>query len=312
MHSRRFRFGVMYGGTESARAWRAKVRKAEDLGFDVALLPNHPVHQALAPIPALTMAAEATSRLRVGTLVLDNDLTHPALLANDLATLDLLSDGRLEVGLGTGWLAADYDVLGIPFDPAPVRLARLEDAIGIMKRLWAGETVTHASDHYRVSSMQGVPLPVQRPHPPLLIGGGGRRVLELAARHATIVGIAANMRSGKLGRDSAATSTPAATREKVGWIRCAAGDRFNDLELQVIVSFVQVDDDVDTAAARVGRMYDLPEEQTGDVVHALFGPREQMVDRLLARREEHGVSYVTVSEAAVDDFAPVVAALSGR
>lgn len=311
MHGRRFRFGVLYSGAESARAWRDKVRKAEDLGFDVALLPNHAVHQVLAPIPALAMAAEATSRLRVGTLVLANDFVHPALLANELATLDLLADGRLDVGLGAGWLAADYDVLGIPFDAASVRLDRLEDAIGIVKRLWAGELVTHASDHYRLTSMPGVPRPVQHPHSPLLIGGGGRRVLEMAARHATIVGIAANMRSGTLGRDSAATSTPAATREKIAWIRAAAGDRFDDIELQVLVSFVQVDD-VAAAAARVAKMYGVPKEQAGDVVHALFGPCEQVVDRLLARREEHGISYVTITEAAVDDLAPVVDALSGR
>lgn len=312
MQRRRFRFGVMYGEAESARAWREKVRKAEDLGFDIALLPNHPVHQALAPLPALAMAAEATTRLRVGTLVLDNDLTHPALLANDLATLDLLSDGRLEVGLGAGWLPADHEVLGIPFDRAPIRLERLEEAIAIMKRLWAGEVVTTTGEHYRLSSMPGLPLPVQRPHPPLLVGGGGRRVLEVAARHATIVGIAANMRSGKLGPDSAATSTPQATRQKIAWIRDSAGDRFDDLELQVIVSFVQVGGDAAAAASRVARIYGLPEAESGDVVHALFGSREQVTDQLLARRDEHGISYVTVSEAAVDDLAPVVAALGGE
>jgi probable F420-dependent oxidoreductase len=200
-----FRFGVQVSQVDSASQWRDKARKLEDLGFSTLFMPDH-FGQELAPLPAIAMAAAHTTTLRVGSLVFDNDYKHPAILAKEAATIDLLSDGRLELGIGAGWMRTDYDQLGLPYDPPAVRVDRFEEALQVIKQCFTGEQFTFHGEHYRISDYASWPKPVQQPRPPLLIGGGGKRVLSIAAREADIVGINPNLRAGEIGIDAATDS----------------------------------------------------------------------------------------------------------
>ncbi|MEO5953821.1 MAG: TIGR03621 family F420-dependent LLM class oxidoreductase, partial [Chloroflexia bacterium] len=187
-NKRLFRFGVVSASTESRKDWVELARKAEDLGYSTFLLPDHFVNP-LAAVPALSVAAAATTTLRVGSFVFDNDFRHPAMLAKEAATLDLLSDGRFEIGIGAGWHGPEYEQTGIPFDPPGVRVGRLEEAVAIIKKFFTGEPVTFAGNHYTINGLVGLPTSVQRPHPPIFLAGGGKRVLSLAGREADIVGL---------------------------------------------------------------------------------------------------------------------------
>jgi probable F420-dependent oxidoreductase len=182
---RPFRFAT--GGFEevSKRAWVEQARRAEALGYAVFLVADHVADIPFAPVPALVAAADATTSLRVGCTVFCNDYRHPALLAKEAATVDVLTDGRFEFGLGAGWLKAEHDQAGIPFDPPGVRVARMEEALRVIKALWAGEPVHHRGAHYAIAGLAGTPLPVQRPHPPVFVGGGGKRLLSVAAGRPT-------------------------------------------------------------------------------------------------------------------------------
>jgi len=322
--SRPFRFAVQSFSASSAKEWRERALRVEALGYatlhlaDHVLGPgpaieasNHPI-QELAAVPAIAMAAEATSTLRVGCRVFCIDYRHPAMLAKEAATLDLLSDGRLELGLGAGWLRAEYDALGIGFDPAPVRIERLEETIAAIRAACTGEPIALSGKHVALSGFAGRPLPVQRPHPPLLIGGGSRRVLSLAAREADIVSLNFNNRSGAIGADGVRSGAASATAEKIGWIREAAGDRFADLELEIGAYFTFVQDGADAIAEGLGRAMGLSKDEMLDHPHGLFGSVDAICETLEARRERLGVSYVTVPDNALDAFAPVVARLAGR
>lgn len=176
-----FRFGAAVSEAESAEKWDELARRVEDWGYSTLLLADHIINP-WAPLPALVAAAAATTTLRVGTMVIDNDFRHPAMLAKELATIDFLTEGRLEVGVGAGWLKQEYEAAGIPFDPAAVRIARLAEAVTVIKALWRGEPVDFSGDHYSITDLTMTPSPVQTPHPPLMIGGGGHHVLRLAAR----------------------------------------------------------------------------------------------------------------------------------
>src|SRR4051812_16307870 len=236
-HDRRFRFGISCTGTDitSAAQFTELARKAEALGYSALFVPDHFVEHPFAPTVALTHAAAVTTTLRIGPFVLGNDYRHPVVLARDMATLDLLSDGRLELGIGAGWMTADYDKAGLTLDRPGVRIARLAESIAILKGLFAPGEFTFEGEHYRVTALDGQPKPVQNPVP-FLIGGGGPKILGLAAREAQIIGVNANLRSGVGGSDdSVASLTTGATDDKVGWLRDAAGDRFDDLELQTLV-----------------------------------------------------------------------------
>src|SRR5204863_8509841 len=194
-----FRFGVQVSQAGSAAAWRDKARKIEDLGFSTLFMPDH-FGEELALLPAIAMAAAHTTTLRVGSLVFDNDYKHPAILAKESATIDVLCDGRLELGIGAGWMKTDYDALGLQYDPPAVRVDRFEEALHIMKQCFTGEKFTYHGEHYRITDYASYPVPVQKPGPQLLIGGGGKRVLSIAAREADIVGINPNLRAGAMGR----------------------------------------------------------------------------------------------------------------
>ncbi|MBW3664117.1 MAG: TIGR03621 family F420-dependent LLM class oxidoreductase [Actinobacteria bacterium] len=301
-----FRFGVQVRNAESGDRWASLARKVEDLGYDTLVLPDH-LSDQFAPFPALVAAAAATERIRVGTLVIDNDFLHPALLARDAATVDVLTDGRLELGIGAGWMSSDYETSGIPFDPPGTRIDRLAEAVTILKGLFAGEPVSHSGHNYRIDGLEGRPAPVQRPHPPLLIGGGGRRILGIAGREADIVGINLNLGGDRAGADASAE----ATDRRIEWVQEAAGDRFDDLELQALVFAVIVTDDRDGAAAGIGQGFDLDAGTVLEVPHFLIGTVEQLADDLQRRRERWGISYYTL-QGGMSDFAPVLERLAGK
>jgi probable F420-dependent oxidoreductase len=321
---RPFRFAVQSFSATSAKEWRERARRVEALGYaalhlaDHVIGPgpalaktNHPV-QELAAVPAIAAAAEATTTLRVGCRVFCVDYRPPAVLAKEAATLDLLSDGRLELGLGAGWLQAEYEAIGLRFDPAPVRIARLAETVAALRAAFAGEPLAIAGEHVRLAGFAARPLPVQRPHPPLMIGGGSRRVLGLAAREADIVSLNFDNRSGTLGPDGVRSGTAEATVQKLGWIREAAGARFESLELEIGAYFTFVQDGAEKVAEGMGRALGLSREEMLTHPHGLFGTVDAVCEELLRRRERFGISYLTVPDAALEAFAPVVARLSGR
>ena len=248
--SRPFRFAAQLSSPPdgTARSWAEQARQVEDLGYSALLMPDHFGDQ-LAPVPALAAAAAATTTsLRMGALVFGNDYRHPVVLAKEAATLDVLSDGRFELSLGAGWMRSDYDQAGMTYDHPAVRVDRLEEAIKVVQGLLRTEgPFSFHGEHYEVLAHSLAPRPVQKPGPPLIVGGGGKRVLSIAARHADIVGINVNLREGTGGAETAADATPERTRQKVAWVKEAAGDRFEDIELNSLIGFVMVTDDATLA-----------------------------------------------------------------
>jgi len=305
-----FRFAIQLEGAASGPAWRALVRKVEALGYAAVYVPDH-LGDQWAPTVALTVAAEATSTLKVGSLVYDNDYRHPVVLAKEMATLDLLSEGRLEVGLGAGWMRSDYDQAGIAYDEPAVRVARLEEAVQIMEALWADGTCTFSGDHYTVTDAIGQPRPFRSPRPTLLLGGGGRRVLSFAARHADVVGVNANLRAGHVGPEVAATVTAERFDQRVGWIREAAGDRFDQLELQVLTVVAAITDDRKGMAEGMAPAFGLDPAAALEVPMVVVGTVDQVCDTLRERRERYGFSFYVLHEAEIEPFAPVVERLAG-
>jgi probable F420-dependent oxidoreductase len=303
-----FRFAVQLHGAPDGATWRSLARRIEALGYSTLFVPDH-FEDQWGPLVALTAAAEATTTLRVGGLVFDNDYRHPLVLAKELATLDLLSGGRVEVGLGAGWLRRDYETSGIAFDRAGVRIDRLEEAIAVLDQLWSGKA-SFAGTHYRVEGRVGDPQPASG-RPPLIIGGGGRRVLTLAARHADIVGINPDLRSGAV--DEAAARSAVADRydERVAWVRDAAGERFAALELQVLTQLVSVGGDRDEVARLLAPGLGVSEAEAREAPIALVGSVAEICEQLEARRDRWGFSYWVVHEAELEAFAPVVERLAG-
>ncbi|MEN9804425.1 MAG: hypothetical protein RIS41_1272 [Actinomycetota bacterium] len=309
--TRPFRFGVQANGSLSGRAWTELARRAEGLGYSTLTMPDH-FDDQLAPVPALTAAAAVTESLRIGALVWDNDYKHPLVLAKELATMDVLSEGRVEIGLGAGWMIADYEQSGIPYDSAKIRIDRFVEGLAVIKGLMGPGTFSFAGDHYRITEHNGLPKPVQSPCPPILIGGGGKRVLSIAAREADIVGINATMSAGVIGASVFDTMTAAMVDEKVDIVRQAAGARWSDIEMNIRAFLVNVTDDAKSAAEGIASMLGVTAAQVDDTPFALVGPTSKLIDDLIARRERWGFSYVIVGMNDVDAFAPVVAALNGR
>jgi probable F420-dependent oxidoreductase len=312
VHDRRFRFGVIVPKASSAREFTEIARQAEALGYATLFVPDHFVEHPLAPMPALAAAAAVTTTLRVGPLVLGNDYKHPVVLAREAATIDLLSDGRLELGIGAGWMTADYEKAGMPLDRPGVRIARLTESIAILKGLFADGPFSFHGDHYRVTELEGEPKPRQRPHPPFVIGGGGQKVLALAAREAQIVGINANLRSGDgNSRDAASSLTSARTDEKLQWLRAAAGAHFDDLEIQTLVGFVHFTDDRSSIAEAMAASFGVTPEDAIDAPVTLVGSESQIAELLEARRDRWQMSYTVVPHEAMAQLAPIVSRLTG-
>ena len=311
MANRPFRFGVQARGIHARREWTELARRVEALGYSSLTLPDH-FDAQLAPVPALMAAAAVTDRLRVGSLVWDNDYKHPLVLAKELATMDVLSDGRLEIGIGAGWMISDYEQAGMTYDSAGVRIDRFVEGLAVIKGLMAEGPFTFAGEHYVITGHDGTPKPVQSPRPPILIGGGGKRVLTIAAREADIVGINATMSAGVVGRDAFDTMTAGAVDGKVRIVRDAAGDRWDDIEMNIRAFLVNITSDTNAAAEGIGRMIGVSAAEVLETPFALVGPPDKLVDDLLARRERWGFSYVIVGGDDVESFAPVVEALAGR
>ncbi len=303
--------------TGDPRAWRAEVRRIEELGFATVSVGDH-LSQGwvLEPLTAMTVAAEATENLRVLSLALANDYRHPVLLHKALATLDVFSGGRVEVGIGAGWMASDYEAAGIPLEAPGRRIDRLEESLAVLSGLFAPGPVTFSGEHYRVDGLEGLPKPVQQPRPPLLVGGGGRRVLSLAARVADIVGVHCTLRSGVQDSESVADLSAERVAEKVGWVReaaAAAGRAPDDLELQLSVYHCRVGPADRSAAAprsSFAALMDAHAELLADSPAVLVGDVERCVDLLQERRERYGFSYLSLG-ADLEAVAPLVARLAG-
>ena len=309
--SRPFRFGVMTSHAPDGRTWRERARRAEALGYSTLFMPDH-FQDQWSPTVGLTIAVEATERLNVGALVYDNDYRHPIVLAKEIATLDLASEGRVEVGLGAGWLRTDYAASGIPYDSPGTRIARMAEGLSIMKALWkSDEPLEFEGEHYTISGAVGTPRPHTTPHPRVCIGGGGRRILSLAAREADIVGINATLTAGEISAEAAASATPAAFEEKAGWVRAAAGGRFDDLELQCHCAFVIVTDDRHGVAEAMAPSFGLSADEALEVPLALVGTIDELCDAVRARRSRYGFTYWVVPDDAMEAFAPVVERLAG-
>jgi probable F420-dependent oxidoreductase len=307
---RPFRFAVQEHGVHKAKAWREKARLVESLGYSTLSLPDHFGDQ-LAPFAALMSAADATTSLRIGSLVFDNDYRHPAVLAKEAATLDVLSEGRLEFGLGAGWMVSDYEQTGIPYDPPGTRIERMTEALTIIKSFFAGGRVSFAGKHYKIEGLEAEPSPVQKPHPPILLGGGGRRMLRLAAQEADIVNINYNLSEGRVNRKMVQTGLAGPTDEKLGWIKEAAGDRLPEIELSVTIFVANITDDRDAVAAALSSGIGSEPDEVLQIPHFLIGTVEQVVEDLQARRERYGISYVVIPGDVATSFAPVVERLAG-
>ncbi|MFE0147654.1 TIGR03621 family F420-dependent LLM class oxidoreductase [Nonomuraea sp. NPDC059007] len=293
---RPFRFGAVVRHADSAKAWAEQARRLESSGFDVMLVPDHLVGARFAPLPALAAAATATTRLRLGTMVLANDFRHPAALAKELATLDVLSDGRAEPGIGTGWLAADYTAAGRVLDPPGVRVERLAEALAVLKGLWGEGPFSHEGAHYRVDALDLHPKPVQRPHPPLLLAGGGPRLLRLAAREADSINLATRVRADGSGPDPADGGLDAFVA-KIAAVREAAASR--PVELGTSILELGEGGPESWSHADTSAMAETPQ--------VLRGTRHDIRDKLRHWRDEHGLTYFVLHhERDLDTFAPVV------
>jgi len=307
---RKFRFAVQEHGGTTAAEWRERARRAEALGYAALYLPDHFTDQP-GPIAALMAAADATKTLRIGSLVFDNDYRHPVVLAKEAATLDVLSEGRLDFGLGAGWQRSDYDKSGIAYDSAGLRIERMEEGLRIIKGLWTGKSFTFEGKHYSIKDLEGTPVPVQQPHPPILLGGGGRKMLTIAGREADIVNVNYDLREGRVNRELVRTGMAAATDEKLQWIRDAAGDRFDSIEMSVTIFLATVTDDRDSMAAGVAAGLGMEPSDILDMPHFLIGTVEQIAEDIQRRRERYGISYVIVPGEVGESFAPVVERLAG-
>ncbi|MDE3102866.1 MAG: TIGR03621 family F420-dependent LLM class oxidoreductase [Chloroflexota bacterium] len=302
-----FRFAVRSTGG-SADSWVRRARRAEELGYSALLMPDHLI-SGLSPVPAITAAATATTTLRVGVHVFDNDFRNPVLFAREMATIDLLSRGRLELGLGAGWMRSDYTQLGMPYDAPKVRVDRLVEAIAIIERLFAGERVDFTGQHYRIRGARLQPLPLQQPHPPLVIGGGGPRMMRIAARVADIVSFIPRM--SPQGRPTIREATTAATAKKVARLRRAAGPRFDQLELSAWVAHVNVADGRGPLGAVAAGVEGVVTRLVG-TPYVLAGSRREIREELLRYRDALGLSYWTIPAGSMEPFAPIVEALAGR
>ena len=305
-----FRFGVEEHRAPTGKAWRERARLLESLGYSTLYLPDHFGDQ-LGLIAALMSAADATTSLRIGSLVFDNDYRHPVVLAKEAATLDLLTDGRLDFGLGAGWLASDYEQTGIPFDPPGTRIERMAEALQIIKAFFAGGSVAFKGKHYAVDGVEAVPRPAQKPHPPIILGGGGRRMLRLAAREADIVSVNYKLTEGRINRALIHTGMAEATDEKLGWIREAAADRFSQIELMATVFVANVTDERDSVAEAMAAGFGSEPRDVLDMPHFLIGTIEQMIEDLLVRRERYGISHFVLPDSAAEALAPIIERLAG-
>lgn len=304
-----FRFGVQAPGAYTASDWRRLARRIESLGYSSLLIPDH-LDTQWGPLVAMAVAAEATTTLNVGTLVVANDYRKPVVLAKELATLDLIADGRVEFGIGAGWRDRDYRAAGLSFDKAAQRIDRLAESLTIMKRIWSDGAVCATGAHYSVDVAVGSPRPASRPHPPIMVGGGGKKILRLAAREADIVGINPSL-SNRLDDGALQSILLQSFDDRVAWVKNVAADRWDSIELQCLVATCRVTAQRETSLAAYAKGSGMSPEEFGSSPMTLIGSVEEICDQLHQRRDRFRLNYWVIREQAACDFAPVVAALAG-
>ena len=316
-----FRFGIQSYSADSPEEWREMARKAESLGFSSFHLAdhyigegpaltaaNHPV-QNLAAIPALAVAAEATQTIRVGCRVFCCDYHQPTVLAKEVATIDWFSGGRLELGLGAGWVETEYEAMGIPMERPGVRIDRMVETLELVRQHYSGNQIEVMGQHVHASGFSGAPTMDRVP--PIMIGGGSKRVLGIAGREADIVSINFNNSAGKIGPEGVGSGTVDGTSQKIEWIRAGAGERFSELEIEIGAYFTVVTDHRDAVEGEFAKLFGLDVSDIANHPHCLIGPVEELVEKIQQRREELGINYVTFGGAVIDDVAPIIDALSG-
>jgi probable F420-dependent oxidoreductase len=315
---RPFRFGVVHEAAQPRATWASHLRRVEDLGFSTFLIRDHFVPDFFgeqpAPLIALASAAALTTRLRLGTLVLAVDYRHPVMLAKEAATLDGLSGGRLELGLGAGWLRREYEGAGIPFESAGTRIERLEEAVRILDGLFGDAPFSFTGKHYTVAGLDGFQKPDQRPRPPLLIGGGRRRVLTLAGRSADIVGILTTSVATGTMLDDASERLASSVAQKLEWVREGAGPRLGEIELSLIPTLL-FEEDRERAAAELIAARAWTGVTPADVLampSVFIGAVEQIAEQMEGRRAVYGFSYYVVSDRQLERVARLVGRLAGR
>ena len=320
--SKPFRFGLQAYAPASGKDWRDLARKAEDMGFSSFHLADHVIGpgpalsatghpvQTVAAIPAMAVAAEATNTIKIGCRVLCVDYRNPVMLAKEVATLDFFSEGRLELGLGAGWLQNEYEAMGIPFDRAGVRLDRMEEVIGLLRASFVEGELNIDGTHVHAVGFEAVPKPVRVP--PLMIGGGAKRVLTIAGREADIVSLNFDNSSGKLGPAGIGSSTAELTMQKIGWVKEGAGARFDQIEIEIAAYFTIVTPDGEGTRAKMAPMFGMTPEVLADHPNALIGSIDEICDRIVERREKFGISYVSFGASVIDAVAPVIDRLAGK
>jgi probable F420-dependent oxidoreductase len=305
-----FRFALQVSHAASPDAWKALARKTEDLGYSTLYIPDH-LDDQWAPMIALALAADATTTLRVGTLVLDNDFRHPVILAKEAATLDVVTGGRFELGMGAGWMTTDYAQSGIPMEPAAVRIAKLAESLEIMRSMWTTGRASFEGQYYTVTDAIGTPEPVTPGGPPLVIGGGSKRILTLAGQYADTVSIVPSLAAGVIGPEMATESVVEKYADRVRWARDAAGERAGDLEFQCWTAVVQVVPNAAELFETMAPAFGLTPDQLRAAPIALIGTVEEITETLQKRRQELGFSNIVVHEAEMEALAPVIAELAG-
>ncbi len=312
-----FRFGVINETILPTCQWIAHVRRVEERGYATFLIRDHFVPDffgdQLAPIAALMTAANVTTTLRVGTLVFDNDYRHPVMLAKEMATLDLLSGGRLEPGIGAGWLRSEYEKAGLCYESAGVRISRLEEALPVLKALWSKAPLTFHGKHYSITALEGFPKPAQRPRPPILIGGGKPRMLKLAGREADIVSFLTTSVASGVVEDDPRERLAESVMQKIEWVREGAGERFDQIELSLIPTVVLTDDRHAWAELTIHERgwQDVTVDDVLEMPSLFAGTLDQIIDDMCRRREQYGFSYYVVTDKIMEEFAPIVERLAG-
>ncbi|MFK7977475.1 MAG: TIGR03621 family F420-dependent LLM class oxidoreductase [Halioglobus sp.] len=323
-----FRFSLQCFNTDSPANWRNLIAKTEALGYSTFFLADHFLSegpalegtyhppQMLAALPAIAMALEQTSTLRVGCRVFCNDYHHPIMLAKEAATMDYLSEGRLEFGIGAGWIKAEYEAANFPFDDFPKRYERFAEFVHGYKAFMSGEPMEINGDFIQWSGFHGTPSPAQSPYPPLMIGGGSKKILTFAGEEADIVSLNFNNRAGMLGPDGMASGVADATAKKIDWIKNGAGSRFGDIELEIGAYNTIITDHQEPTAAAIGEALGMSTQDILAHPHCLIGDVDFICDELVRRREAYGISYVAVIDDGennmVEAFAPVVERLAGK
>lgn len=309
MAARGIRFGVEMMGPFEGLTWAESARELESLGYSTLFVPDH-LDEGYGPITAMATAAAATTTLRVAPAVFAADFRHPAILARELASIDQLSQGRLEVGIGAGYQVNDYVGAGLTMDPPGVRVSRLIEHVTVLRGLFADGPFDFTGEHYQITALDGSPRPYRPGGPPILVAGGGRRLLTFAAAHADIVGVNASIPTSA-GRASAPDALPASIDQKLSWVREAAGARFDEIEIHAWLRFARTTVDAPSVAAEIASTFGASPDEVLASPIVLIGSPGEIVDRLHERRDRWGYSYYTLQQPVAREFAPVIARLAG-